>query len=125
MTAPTLSRYAATGKLHFITLPSGDACTVGSYVRSWQKLKTYRPGALVFGFDPFPSRADDILAALAEGMADRINQHVKGFGAGRKWSYDWQAEASRTARAVNTPRLIVRYCPKEFRARLAHRLTTD
>jgi hypothetical protein len=43
---------------------------------------------------------------------------------GRKHSDTWQLECERLARAVNTPRLIVRYCPiPEYRERLAHRLT--
>jgi len=45
--------------------------------------------------------------------------------AGRKWSHDWWWQALRTAREVNTPRLVVRWIPFEFRDRLAHRLFTD
>lgn len=43
---------------------------------------------------------------------------------GRKDCSDWQRDAMRTARSVNTPRLRVylRSVPLEFRARLAHRL---
>lgn len=44
---------------------------------------------------------------------------------GRKDCRDWFMQAWRTAQEVNTPRLIVRWVPHEFRARLAHRIYTD
>jgi hypothetical protein len=44
---------------------------------------------------------------------------------GRKWSSDWFNQARRTAREVNTPRLVVRWIPFEFRKQLAHRLFTE
>ena len=44
---------------------------------------------------------------------------------GRKWDPDWQREARHCAREVNTPRLIVRWVPRDFALRLAHRVLTD
>lgn len=41
---------------------------------------------------------------------------------GRKDCPEWDALVRRTAREVNTPRLIVRWVPFELRSRLGHRL---
>lgn len=55
-------------------------------------------------------------------LADKINRFEPVRG--RKVEADWQRDAARAARRVNTPRLIVRdtEIPREFRHRLAHRL---
>lgn len=57
------------------------------------------------------------------GQLDKkVSSRCWWYGVGRKWDWQWQVEAQRTARAVNTPRLVVRWVPKEFRERLAHRI---
>lgn len=107
--------------MRVIGLPNGGQCTLGTYVASWKTLLTMDPGAEVGGFDYDARKAGYVLSALAEGLHDRINRHDPRYGVGRKWSDTWQADAYRTARMVNTPRLIVRWVPKDLAARLAHR----
>jgi hypothetical protein len=63
-----------------------------------------------------------------DALDRRMNAHGGLPVATAKWRRldpDWQASVWRLARAVNTPRLVVRIaeCPKEYRVRLAHRLT--
>lgn len=55
-------------------------------------------------------------------LQEKINRNEPRRG--RKDDPDWERAARHAARAVNTPRLIVRpsEVPAEFRARLAHRL---
>jgi hypothetical protein len=50
----------------------------------------------------------------------KITGHLPSW---RKLDPDWQRQTSNLARDVNTPRLVVSWCPSEFRAKLAHRLT--
>lgn len=54
-------------------------------------------------------------------------QAIEGMCGWRKLDDDWQNAARRIARAVNTPRLVVREreAPREFRARLRHRFSAD
>jgi len=113
--------------LRYVTLPNGRKVGLGAYVNAWRALRTMPAGQMVRGFDHFPDEAGRTLARFRDGMHDRINRHLPGYGRGRRWSQDWHFAALRTARAVNTPRLIVRpsTVPHEFRARLAGRLTTD
>lgn len=107
-----------------IVLPNGRSVTLGEYARSWRELKTLPPESSIRGWDHFPATVSGVLAAIRFGVHDRINRHVPGYGDGRKWDIDWQAQARRCGYAVNTPRLIVRksQVPIELRARLAHRI---
>lgn len=105
-----------------ITLPNGNAVGLASYVRAWRTLKQLAPDAQVKAFDWHPSAARDVLRDLHYGMHDRINRHVPSYGQGRKWDSNWFWAAKRLSREVNTPRLIVRWIPQEFRARLTHRI---
>lgn len=113
----------------FVTLGSGRRVTLGAYVRGWRAVKAASPETLytdsLTGWRDDPTPAGRILAQFRYGMHDRINRHIPGYGVGRKWSPSWYWETWRFARDVNTPRLIVRWAPVEFRQRLAHRLTTD
>lgn len=108
----------------YITLPDGHHCSLGKYVEAWSILRGAYHNSNVSGFDHFPMTAPEVLRELRYGMHDRINRHIPGHGIGRKWDQNWQRAALQTALAVNTPRLIVRYCPPDFRVRLAHRITT-
>lgn len=108
-----------------IRLPNGRHVGLRAYVAAWRVLLRTTPDANVRGFDYFTQTAGEVLAAFRAGLQDRINRHLPGYGRGRKWSSDWQRDAGHTARAVNTPRLIVRWAPLDLRARLAHRLTTE
>jgi hypothetical protein len=110
-----------------VTLASGRRVSLGSYVDAWRTVRAADPAALFHGAPEdwfrIPEPAAVILRQFRTGLHARINRHVPGYGRGRKWSTDWQREAWRTARAVNTPRLVVRWVPTEFRARLADRLS--
>jgi hypothetical protein len=44
---------------------------------------------------------------------------------GRKHAQEWQIECQRAARQLNTPRLIIRWLPRDLRRRCGHRLLTD
>jgi hypothetical protein len=109
----------------YVTLPNGKKVGLGEYVRGWKVVRELPPAQLCRGWDYFEIKAASILRDLRDGMHDRINRHIEGYGQGRKWSSDWQGAARRTAYDVNTPRLVVRWVPFEFRARLAHRLHVD
>lgn len=116
-----------------IRLPNGRSVRIATYVNAWRVLRAQLgPGhspmhhdSLINGWDHFPTLASDVLRDIRFGLHDRINQHIPGYGVGRKWDSMWQTETMRTARAVNTPRLAVRWVPHGFRARLAHRLNTE
>lgn len=119
----TLAKGAASGPRRYVTLGNGRAVSLGSYVRAWRICRASLPTTLVRECpDGSEGTAGEALRQFRAGMADRINRHVPGYGHGRKWGTDWQAETGRLARAVNSPRLIVRWAPLEFRARLSHRL---
>lgn len=117
--------YAAlpSGRLLTIRLPTGRSVAATEFARSWRTLKTLAPDALVRGWDHFPAPAARILAEIRTGLHDRINRHLPGYGEGRHWSPQWQAETARAAHEVNQPRRVVRWLPAHLRARLAHRLT--
>jgi hypothetical protein len=105
-----------------ITLPGGNKCRLGAYVAAWRTIKTLPAETIIPRWNWHQNDAASVLRSLRAGIHDRINKHVLGYGCGRKWDQNWQVEAGRAARAVNTPRLVVGWVPVEFRARLAHRL---
>lgn len=108
-----------------VTLGCGRKVGLGAYVKAWQRALD-APADARFNGSPsdsrLPSSRDEVLREFRDGMHDRINRHISSHGRGRKWHSDWQRQAIQLALAVNTPRLIVRWAPLEFRARLAHRL---
>ena len=110
-------------KPHVIVTASGTV-SVRQYVQTWRSVKAADAGtrykSSLCGW--WPATREEILAQFWEGLDDRINRHIAGYGKGRKWDADWQRAARNTATSVNTPRLIVRWVPAEFRQRLAHRL---
>lgn len=110
-----------------VTLANGRRVSLGCYVAAWRQAREAEPETM-FRHGPatwWPVTAADALAQFRDGLNDRINRHAPHYGRGRKWSNDWQRQALQLAGAVNTPRLVVRWAPVEFRARLAHRLATD
>lgn len=109
-----------------VTLGDGQAVPLGSYVRAWREAasapleRMYKRGLI----NRWPTSALDVLRQFRGGMTERINRHIPGYGIGRKWQPEWYWWTWRTARAVNTPRLVVRRTevPVWLRARLAHRI---
>jgi hypothetical protein len=108
-----------------VVLPNGRRCGLGTYVLAWRTMLKMNPQELVKGWGHFSEPAGYVLRELRAGMHDRINRHIPGYGRGRKWNADWQRAAGHCANAVNTPRLIVRWVPRDLYARLAHRITAD
>jgi hypothetical protein len=110
----------------YVTLGDGFRVGLGQYVEAWQKIKALPPGTYL---PRIPNGNDgsaaEALQQFRDGMHDRINRHIPGYGKGRKWSLAWFWEAKRLASAVNTPRLVVRWAPPEFRKRLADRLEAE
>ncbi len=111
--------------MHVIHLPaSTKTVSVGQYVQAWKDCKAAPVGTEynhgLCGWSP--TTRERILREFEEGMHDRINRHTEGYGVGRKWDSDYQRDMAHAARAVNTPRLIVRYVPTDLRKRLAHRI---
>ncbi len=109
----------------YVKLCDGRRIGLGAYVKAWRACLGL-PGNTHIGkgVDGWGQTASEALSDLRRGMDDRINRHIPGYGKGRKWDSDWFWSAWRAARDVNTPRLVVRYVPMEFRARLAHRIET-
>jgi hypothetical protein len=113
--------------MRYVTLGCGRTVSLRTYVRAWRTVLA-APTDATFRGSPSDSRMnatrEDALREFRDGMHDRINRHLTGFGHGRKWSNDWQRAVMQTASRVNTPRLIVRVreVPMHLRARLAHRL---
>lgn len=109
-----------------VTLGDVRRIPLGVYVAAWRLVRAAPPDARFrgspCGWSGSEETAAEILRQFRAGMDDRINRHVPWHGRGLRWGPDWQSEAARLARAVNTPRLVVRWAPQEFRRRLAHRL---
>lgn len=105
-----------------IRLPNGRYCSLKSYCASWRALKAMPAGAMVRGFDHFPSDAADILRDMRAAVHDRINLNGKLYGTGRKWSREWQIETRRAADQINHPRLIIDWLPEQLVARFSYRL---
>lgn len=111
-----------------VKLGDGRRIGLGQYVRAWQTALAAPTGTMFAGSpcEPrIPADRETVLREFRAGLADRINRHIPGHGRGRKWDCDWQRAALQFAHAVNTPRLIVRWAPPDFRDRFAYRLTTD
>lgn len=108
-----------------VRVPRGSLVSLGRYIAAWKALKQLPSGASIAGWDHFPTPASDVLRRMREGLHDRINRRLPWYGQGRKWDAQWQVETMRLAFRVNTMRLLVweREVPKEFRARLEHRIT--
>ena len=96
----------------YITLGDGTHVTLAAYSAAWRACTAAAPGTeFRRGLCGYGSRTrEEILGEFRDGVHDRINRHAPGFG------------AYRTAREVNTPRLAVRWVPRDFEARLRHRV---
>lgn len=123
MAAPSTTR-----PIRCMVLASGRRMPLGLYVSAWKRCKAIVAagnGATWMRETPgseYGGTVTDALRELRSGLADRVNRHTPGYGRGRKWSADWQRNALQTAHAANTPRLIIRWVPVDFRERLAHRI---
>jgi hypothetical protein len=78
--------------------------------------------AAPYGFEDY---AGSFIEKCRVGVEKSVNAHITGYGKGRKWTAEWQADANRTAGMVNG-RFFVRLPdlqPAELRPRLMHRLS--
>ena len=82
--------------------------------------------------EEYGPEGDGYVKPWRQEFLDALNRRMSAHGglpvATAKWrrlEAEWWWSVYRLAHAVNTPRLVVRVseCPKEYRARLAHRLT--
>lgn len=108
----------------YVTLGDGTRVTLAAYSAAWRACTAAAPGTeFRRGLCGYGSRTrEEILEEFRDGVHDRINRRIPWYGRGRKWDGGWQRDARRTAREVNTPRLVVRWVPREFEARLRHRV---
>lgn len=106
-----------------IILGNGHRITVASYVKVWRMLKKEPLGRLckhsLTGWGVVT--VEEFLAQYSAVKDARINRHIPGYGKGRKWQDQWQADARQTANLVNSKGLRVSWIPPDLRARLANR----
>lgn len=110
-----------------IRLGNGRSVSLRAYIDAWRRV-IHAPSSTTFHAaltHPFDHRdetnRDILLGQFRAGLDDRINRHIAWYGHGRKWSYQWQSEAINLAVHANTPRLVLRYIPPDFRDRFRHR----
>jgi hypothetical protein len=109
-----------------IRIPSGRVVTIGQWVHAFKTLKTADPKATVPNWSWCHNDAAHVLREMRHSLDDMIERHDRTRPAHwRKLDPDWQRMMQRTAREVNTPRLVVRWLPLELRGKLAHRLFKD
>lgn len=99
----------------YIVLGCGRKIGLGRYVAAWKTCLDLDPGARIGrGVDGCGQTAGEALRDLREGLQDRINRHLPGYGKGRKWSSDWQRAMSQAAWQVNRPRRILHWLPADL-----------
>lgn len=110
--------------MRVVTLPAMDtAVPLASYVAGIRAAIAHPGATFKHGLTTWwPVCGADIRREFLAGVHDRINRHAPGYGKGRKWSQEWQADTMRAARDLNTPRLVIRRLPRDLRARFGHRL---
>lgn len=114
-----------------VVIVQGCRIGLGTYAEGWRRVRELKPDVQVKCFNWFADSAANTLRRFREGMHDRINRRVDGFGhvlrpetkRGRKDCSDWYWLMWRTSRQLNTPRLVIHWLPPELRERFAHRLS--
>lgn len=98
-----------------VALGCGRRIGLGHYVKAWKACLALSAGTSVGrGVSGYGDTAGEALAELRRGLHDRINRHLPWYGKGRKWSHDWERAMGIGARALNTPRLIIRWLPEDL-----------
>lgn len=99
----------------YVTLGDGRKIGLGRYVAAWKACRELPPNTPIGrGISGWGQTAGEALEELRNGLIDRINRQVPGFGQGRKWSADWYFATWNASRQVNNPRLIVRWLPADM-----------
>lgn len=109
----------------YVTLGDGRKIGLGRYVAAWKRCRELPPATDIGkGISGWGETAGEALCKLRDGMHDRINRHIPGYGRGRKWHHDWQRAMHQAAWQVNSPRLIIRWLPPDLmrRENLAERV---
>lgn len=107
----------------FVTLGSGRKVGLGAYTRAWRQAKKMPSDASVRETPSgrAGSTAGQALREFRAGMHDRINRHVKGHAAGRKWGDDYQAGARHAANNLRAGVRLHADAPKDIQRKLSHR----
>src|SRR4051794_18479032 len=87
---------------HIIRTASGSV-TLAQYCDAWRRVIASPAGAifkssLMWVFNP--TSREEILREFREGVNDRINRHIPGYGRGRNWSEREQTGLMRDARRL-------------------------
>ena len=99
----------------YITLADGRGIGLGKYVAAWKQcLELPASTPVGRGINGWGQTAGEALVDLRRGLDDRINRKIPGYGVGRKWSSDWYFATWNASRAINNPRLIVRWLPADM-----------
>lgn len=99
----------------YISLGCGRKIGLGKYVEAWKQCKALPPSTPIGrGISGWGQNAGEALVELRRGLDDRINRNIPGYGVGRKWSSDWYFATWNASRAINNPRLIVRWLPADM-----------
>lgn len=109
----------------YITLGDGRKIGLGKYVAAWKACLELPANAPIGrGINGWGQTAGEALRDLRAGLDDRISRNIPEYGVGRKWSTDWQFATWNASRAINNPRLIVRWLPADMMkvARFAERV---
>ena len=110
-----------------VVLGNGRSVGLADYVATIRKVRAAPQGqAYKHGLCGWwPTTRETILLEWLEGVHDRINRRLPGYGMGRKWHPDWQRMMLQEANRINTPRLILDWLPPELETRFAHRLRSQ
>lgn len=99
----------------YVTLGCGRPIGLGRYVAAWKACRDLPENTPIGrGVDGWGQNAGEALRDLRFGLHDRINRQIPGYGVGRKWSSDWYFATWTASRALNNPRLIVRWLPADM-----------
>jgi hypothetical protein len=107
-----------------IVLGDGRRVPLGVYVAAWKIVKAAEPGQMFNRslLERWPASAAEILGHYRDGLHDRINKHLPGYGVGRKWSSHYQGELVKArAQLQRSPHSRINWFPAELRSRLAQR----
>jgi hypothetical protein len=99
----------------YVALGHGRKIELGRYVAAWKQCRELPAGMPIGrGINGWGQTAGEALAELRRGLEDRINRNIPGYGVGRKWSTDWYFATWNASRAINNPKLIVRWLPADM-----------
>jgi len=108
-----------------VVLGCGRRVGLDTYVNAWKKaieIAATNPDQWVPQTPRgYGGTVAEALREFRDGMHDRINRHIPGYGNGRNWEYGHYMETWRAARALNGG-VVIHWLPKHLKARFAHRL---